>query len=73
MAMLRCKTPFLFDGRTYRVDVDVVDENDPIAASHGAFFEPVAPTRESSVAAEPAVVEQATAAPGEKRTAAPKG
>lgn len=69
MALLRCKTPFLFDGRTYHAQVDIVDSDDPIATSHAAFFEAVATTREASITAAP-VVEQATAAPGEKRTRA---
>ena len=44
----------------------IVDDNDPIAAGRGDLFVPVVPTYRSPGAAP---VEQATAAPGERRTA----
>ena len=66
MAVLRCTAPFAYMvGNTPRVlrAGDVVDADDPCVKGREDKFEPV------EVAAERyRVVEQATAAPGEKRT-----
>lgn len=56
--MLRVKEPFVAMGRVYDVG-ETVDASDPVVNGRALFFE----ADESGP-----VVEQATAAPGEKRT-----
>jgi hypothetical protein len=65
--MLRVKESFMFGGRIYRVG-DLVDQADPVTDTHAHLFEAMTPTRDLVVTADQAPVEQATAAPGEKRT-----
>jgi hypothetical protein len=58
-------------GVVHRKDA-LLDDADPFVVKHpGLFVDPVAASIGSRI--ESASVEQATAAPGEKRTAAPKG
>lgn len=70
MSVLRVNQAFsvLSDpsGRVY-VPGDLVLDSDPIAKSHASYFEPV-----ETVASRNAPVEQATAAPGERRSVTKK-
>jgi hypothetical protein len=76
MATLRCKEPFAADIKGVPRVVPagaLVDSNDPVVKGREHLFEPVDAFMERRTAD----VEQATAAPGEKRSiakkAAPKG
>lgn len=76
MAILRCKEPFSYwaDGYPHVIRAgDLVDSADAAVKGREASFEPVEVvahrTAEPAAAAMlPPVVEQATAAPGERRT-----
>lgn len=65
MAVLRCTTPFATAGPVPRVvsGGELVDSADPVVKGREENFEPV-----EAFMARRAGVEQATAAPGEKRT-----
>lgn len=61
MAVLRVRTPFAAGNRVYPAG-STVDAADPVVKGREGLFEAVPDAAESPV------VEQATAAPGEKRT-----
>lgn len=63
MTVLRVKTPFALSARKVFTIGTLVDASDPIVKGRESLFEPV-----ETAAARTASVEQATAAPGEKRT-----
>lgn len=67
MSILRVKEPFAVDQagfhRVLRVG-DLLEDTDPVVKGREVFFEPV----ETQVVREQTRVEQASAAPGEKRT-----
>lgn len=69
MALLRVKASFV-DGWRVVPRGAIVDSSDPIVKGRDSLFEPVAATYSTVPASAPVepVVEQATAAPGEKRT-----
>lgn len=64
MAVLRVRESFAADTRVYSAG-EIVDAADPIVAGREALFAEVTPTKRDAPVAP--VVEQATAAPGEKR------
>ena len=61
--MLRAKETFFTTSNLVVVAGDLVDDNDPIVKGREALFEP------AEAAVKPSSVEQATAAPGERRSA----
>lgn len=67
MNLKTCVSSFVYGGVIFRKG-DLVDASDPIVTSHADKFADPQPTVRSRKTSPPPRVEQATAAPGEKRS-----